>query len=154
MESLWQVSWMTRQPKWWCAAELQHPMFAWYSSGVNPFAFKFLHHNEYLFLDYEPLFFVNLASCLCFLASDIQCVLISFVLYLNHKPRFFYLEAIIQVPTDATFWCFIATKPLEEPCQCLLVLAGVAAATGPCWALGVGMKCSWYQGRRARICCE
>lgn len=64
-----EISWMTRQPKWWCAAELQCPFFAWCSSGVNPFAFKFLHHNEYLFLGCEPLFTVNLTSCLCFLAS-------------------------------------------------------------------------------------
>lgn len=63
------ISWMTRQPKWRCAAELQHPIFAWCCSDVNPFAFQFLHCNKYLFLDYEPLFVVNLTSRLCFLAA-------------------------------------------------------------------------------------
>lgn len=71
MESLWEFSWMPRQTQHprCCAAELQCPFFAWCSSSANPFAFKFLHQNKYLFLDYEPLFVVNLTSCLCFLAS-------------------------------------------------------------------------------------
>lgn len=34
------------------------------------------------------------------------------------------------------------------------MLAGAAAAAGLCWALGVGIKCSQCQGRKARICHE